>query len=182
LGRAKSRAQKAPRVKEFPAGNVATSASRIRFLESLCQFPKFLSLLDLLPALVSTFQSICIGEIYLFEFQPKPSPIPTNYPAWASWKSREVYLPADFHSPAAFKRNISVLKKALADSSALEAGRIDSFLLLFGLMYREVSRSIEIEPDNPTNAPDHLVNSSFGIAELNQLDALIFKVVLPSSK
>ena len=41
------------RVKEFPAGNVTTSSSRISFLQSLCKVPKYLSLVDLVPILVS---------------------------------------------------------------------------------------------------------------------------------
>jgi hypothetical protein len=41
------------RVKEFPAGNATTSASRIAFLQSLCKTPKFLSLVDLVQTVVS---------------------------------------------------------------------------------------------------------------------------------
>jgi hypothetical protein len=43
------------RVKEFPAGNVTTSASRIAFLQSLCRIPKFLSLVDLVLAVVRQY-------------------------------------------------------------------------------------------------------------------------------
>jgi hypothetical protein len=40
------------RVKEHPAGNVATSASRKAFLQSLCACPEFLTLVDMIPAVV----------------------------------------------------------------------------------------------------------------------------------
>ena len=43
------------RVKEYPGGNTATSSSRIAFLKTLCKVPSFLSLADLVPALVSCF-------------------------------------------------------------------------------------------------------------------------------
>jgi len=39
-------------MKEFPAGNVVSSASRIAFLESLCKHEKFLSLAGLVQAMV----------------------------------------------------------------------------------------------------------------------------------
>lgn len=47
------RARDHTRVKEFPAGNVTTSSSRISFLQSLCRIPKFRSLVDLVPFVVS---------------------------------------------------------------------------------------------------------------------------------
>jgi len=50
-----ARGRESVRMKEFPAGNVVTSASRISFLHSLCNIPKFSSLVDLVPALVSQF-------------------------------------------------------------------------------------------------------------------------------
>lgn len=40
------------RVKEFPAGNVATSSARIAFLKTLCKIPKFCEMVDLVPAMV----------------------------------------------------------------------------------------------------------------------------------
>ena len=40
------------RLKEFPAGNAATSTSRTAFIRSLCQIPKFLSLADSIPVMV----------------------------------------------------------------------------------------------------------------------------------
>jgi hypothetical protein len=43
------------RVKEQPAGNAATSSARKAFLRSLCASPNFLSLVDLVPAVVSGF-------------------------------------------------------------------------------------------------------------------------------
>lgn len=82
-------------------------------------------------------------------------------------------MPAQFHSVDYFNQMLSILRKALGDSSVSEVGTIDAPLLLFGLVYREVSRSLEIEPGASTNAPDHLVNSPFGIQEMDQLETLI---------
>lgn len=75
-----------------------------------------------------------------------------------------------------------ILKKALKDSSVLNGGMIDAPLLLFGLAYREVCRSMEIEPGDPMGAPDHLAHSPFGIKQLNELERVINSVRLPSSK
>lgn len=72
-----------------------------------------------------------------------------------------------------------MLKKALADSSFL-SGKIDAPLLLLGLMYQEVSRAIEVEPDTPTKAPDHLVHSPFGVKELKRMESLLKTVHIPS--
>lgn len=47
------KARENTRMKEFPAGNSITSASRIGFLQSLCKLPKYLLLVDLIPAVVS---------------------------------------------------------------------------------------------------------------------------------
>jgi len=51
------------RVKEFPAGNATTSASRIAFLQSLCAIPKFLSLVDSVETVVS--QSLFRNIVYI---------------------------------------------------------------------------------------------------------------------
>ena len=90
-------------------------------------------------------------------------------------------MPSEFHSSASFTKTLSILKKVLSKSSDLDDGQIDAHLLLLGLMYREVSRAIEIEPGAPTTAPDYLINSSFGIKELNRLETLINSVQLPAS-
>lgn len=116
------------------------------------------------------------------EFQPKASPIPRNYPSWASWKSRQVYLPKKFHSAESFDKALSILKKELGDTSVLEGVRIDAPLLLLGLMYREVCRAMEIEPGGDTEAPDQLVNSPFGIDEMNKIETLLSEVCLPTSQ
>jgi hypothetical protein len=68
----------------------------------------------------------------------------------------------------------------LGDSSIFEGGNIDAPLLLLGLMYREVSRAVEIEPGEPTDSPDHLIQSKFGIQQLNKILSLIKSVALPS--
>jgi hypothetical protein len=49
------------RVKDFPAGNKATSKSRITFLKSLCGLPKFKALVDLVPPMVRMFLAHICG-------------------------------------------------------------------------------------------------------------------------
>jgi hypothetical protein len=53
-------------------------------------------------------------------------------------------------------------------------------LFLFGLIFREVSRSLEMEPDAPTKAPAHLVKSPFGIKELREIEKLMNGVCIPT--
>jgi hypothetical protein len=75
-----------------------------------------------------------------------------------------------------------IVQNALANSEIFESGKIDAPLLLLGLMYREVSRSMEIEPDGDgKKLPDHLVNSTFGVKEIRKIESLLNKVCLPSS-
>jgi hypothetical protein len=50
-----ARVRGAGRVKAFPAGNTATSASRIAFLNSLCSLPTFRALVDLVQPVVRTW-------------------------------------------------------------------------------------------------------------------------------
>ena len=85
--------------------------------------------------------------------------MPENYPSWASRACKDVYLPPQFHSSESFQQVLFILKKVLGDSSVLNGGKINAPLLLLVLAYREVSRSMEIEPGAETMAPDHLVNS-----------------------
>jgi hypothetical protein len=87
-------------------------------------------------------------------------------------------LPSDFHSPGSFKRMLSIAEEDLRDSSVLEGGKVDGPLLLLGLMYREVSRAMEMEPGAPTMAPPHLVNSRYGVKEVNQIQTLIDSITL----
>ena len=89
-------------------------------------------------------------------------------------------MPADVHTAKSFQSYLSILKKAFADPSALEDGSIDAPLLLLGLLYREVCRSMEMEPGSSTMAPPHLVNSFFGVPEMDKIERLISGVRLPS--
>jgi hypothetical protein len=111
--------------------------------------------------------------------KPKPSAIPSNYPSWATWKSREVYLPAEFHSPKSFRKALSILRDSFKDSSIFLSGKIDAPLLLLGLIFREVSRAVETEPGEPTQYPQHLVDSPLGIREMNQLEEMITAIDVP---
>lgn len=118
----------------------------------------------------------------MFTFQPRPSAIPSNFPSWASWGSREVYLPAQFHSPSAFKNALSVGGKALEECVVSEGDGIEAPLLLLGLMYREAARAMEVEPGDESNVPGHLSQSTFGVKELNKIESVLGKVRLWSSK
>lgn len=60
--------------------------------------------------------------------------------------------------------------------------QIDAPLLLLGLIFREISRAIEIEPGAPTHYPQQLVHSPLGIEEMNKIEEMLNKVVLPSDK
>ena len=55
------------RVKEFPAGNAATSASRITFLHSLCKLPKFVLLLNLVQSVVHNFLLVMVSVSLIVE-------------------------------------------------------------------------------------------------------------------
>jgi hypothetical protein len=88
-------------------------------------------------------------------------------------------LPVEFHTSDSFDGIISILKNDLRDSSFL-SGKIDAPLLLLGLMYQEVSRAMEIEPGALTKDPTHLVNSPFGIKEVQKIESLLKSVHFPS--
>jgi hypothetical protein len=60
-----ARGRESTRVKEFPSGNITTSSSRISFLRSLCNIPQFLSLVDLVPALV---RWPCLQILVMFNY------------------------------------------------------------------------------------------------------------------
>ena len=62
------RARELGRVKDFPGGNLATSASRIAFLQSLCKLPKYLHLVNLVEPSVGAFFTRVIGCIHLIFF------------------------------------------------------------------------------------------------------------------
>jgi hypothetical protein len=111
--------------------------------------------------------------------KPKASPIPANYPSWASWKSREVYLPAEFHLSRSFKSALAIAAEAFRDSSVFEESTIDAPLLLVGLIFREISRAMEVEEDEPSKFPKQLVQSSLGIREMERIEAMLEAIPLP---
>ena len=61
---------------------------------------------------------------------------------------------------------MKILQKDLQDNSIIDDGKVDAPLLLLGLTYREVSRSLEAECDTPTKAPVYLVNLTLGVKEV----------------
>jgi hypothetical protein len=91
------------------------------------------------------------------------------------------YLPAEFHTAKAFNEILLMLKKDLQNPSVL-GERIDSPLLLLGLVYREISRAMEVEPDAPNEAPVHLIHSPFGIKEMKKIESMLKGIRLPSQK
>jgi hypothetical protein len=88
-------------------------------------------------------------------------------------------LPTEFHSSNSFDHALTILENALGDSAIFESGKIDAPLLFLGLMFREVSRSMEMEPGAETKAPAQLVNSPFGIEEMNRMEILIDSISPP---
>jgi hypothetical protein len=116
----------------------------------------------------------------IIQFQPKPSAIPSDFPSWASWKSREVFLPATFHKAAAFNKSLSIAEALLGDLSTFEDGKMDAPLLLVGLMYREVCRAMEMEPGEDNKSPAQLKNSPFGIQQMQKIERVIEAIILPS--
>ena len=84
--------------------------------------------------------------------------IPIEYPAWALWKSKEIFLPPEIHSVQSFKTTLGM--KCLI---------VDAPLLLLGLLYREVCQAMEVESGDET-APAHLIDSPLGIKELDQIE------------
>ena len=71
------------------------------------------------------------------------------------------------------------MKEHLFDGSVMNNGKVDVPLLLLGLMYRNVSCSMEVEPGEKTNAPLHLIQSPLGIQELNRVEELINGLSVP---
>lgn len=173
------RARESIRSKPFPAGNAVTSTSRTTFLRSLCNLSEFFLLVNLIQPMVGRSLSKLFCLIQWLEFQPRASVIPKNYPGWASWSRRETHLPAEFHSSKSFQQVLSILKKALTGSSVVDGGKIDSPLLLLGLAYQEVSRAMDMEPGVPSNTPDCLVKSPFGVGELNKITSLLKSICPP---
>lgn len=96
-----------------------------------------------------------------------------------SWKSKEVYLPAEFHSSRSFKSALSIAADAFRDGSVFKGLTIDAPLLLVGLSFREVSRAIEVEEGEPSKLPKHLVQSSLGIKEMRKIEEMLEGISLP---
>jgi hypothetical protein len=71
--------------------------------------------------------------------------------------------------------------EALKECVLLQNGRIDAPLLLLGLMYREASCAMEVEPGAATDVPVHLSELPFGIKEPNKIESMLGKIRLASS-
>ena len=55
----------------------------------------------------------------------------------------------------AFNNSLSTVTDHLSDDSLIESGKVDGPLLLLGLIYREVSHCMEVEPGENMTAPSH---------------------------
>ena len=93
-------------------------------------------------------------------------------------------MPVSFHNATSFNKTLVIVKKALTDG-VLEDGKIDPPLLLIGLMYRESSRAIEMEPGGDGKSSEYLVNSPFRLpqikkTQIKKLEKLLEGIVLPS--
>ncbi len=64
----------------------------------------------------------------------------------------------------------------------LKGGNIDAPLLLLGLLFREVSRALEVEPGEPSKYPEQLVDSPLGIREMTKLEEVINAVTISLDK
>lgn len=89
-------------------------------------------------------------------------------------------MPDSFHQTGAFAKYLKILEELFKDESVFDAGKIDSPLLLLGLVYREVSRATEMEPGGDGKSPAHLINSLYGVKHLEKLRRFINSIDLPS--
>jgi hypothetical protein len=80
------------------------------------------------------------------------------------------------------KNSLKFLATTLKDPEVWKGGKVDAPLLYLGLVYREVSRAVEFEPEMSSNAPSYLENSPFTIKHLDQLGKLIADIQFPSSQ
>lgn len=87
-------------------------------------------------------------------------------------------MPADLHSAKSFDNFLSILEIAFGDSEHLRRETIDAPLLFLGLMFREATRAMEIEPGGVTMLPLHLVNSSLGIRQIKKIEHLLDEIPL----
>jgi hypothetical protein len=58
---------------------------------------------------------------------------------------------------------------------------IDAPLLLVGLMFREISRAIEVEEGEDSKLPKQLVESSLGIREMQKIEEMLEAISLPQA-
>lgn len=71
------------------------------------------------------------------------------------------YLPQAFHLKATFTANLRIVTRRL--TTELDSASI----LALGLIGRELSRAVEVEPRGGGSLPGWLKKSKFGIAELD---------------
>lgn len=64
-------------------------------------------------------------------------------------------------------------------SSVFEDRTVDAPLLLLGLLFREVSRAMEIEEGADSPYPLHLGKSALGKPEMTKIEELMDLVALP---
>lgn len=95
-----------------------------------------------------------------------------------------MHLPEDFHDKGVtggFTAALTTVKQSVTGPPDVVALHIDAHLLLLGLMYREVTRSIEAEPED-SKVPCYLRDSPLGVKELDQIVEVINSIKVPNSQ
>jgi hypothetical protein len=75
------------------------------------------------------------------------------YPFWATWKSRERYLPSDFHTKAGFLKFTDSIKQPLPEQSY---HHLELFALVTGLAIRDIDAAMVHDSDE---VPHWVANS-----------------------
>jgi hypothetical protein len=82
---------------------------------------------------------------------------------------------------SSFSKVLNIAKEDLSDVAVVASGKIDGPLLLLGLLYREVRRSMEAEPGENSGVPSHIISSPLGVNELNEIESFLDEVSMDLS-
>lgn len=127
-----------------PSASSITPQSRLSYMKSICQWKEYHQLVDSLP-----------GK------KRHAGPLPS----WASWTYDQKYLPEDVHQTPPLETAHRLLPLAFKGNDAAVLG--------IALLIREIARGLEIEEDNPGDAPMSLISSTFSIADIEAIVGLI---------
>jgi hypothetical protein len=88
-------------------------------------------------------------------------PILEDSPYFADWTSEDAYLPADFHSKPEFSNYMVIIHTPPANVRQQVV-----MVLGLGLMIRDISRAMEIEPDvDYPGVPEWVMNSHLTVQD-----------------